>query len=292
MIRINNRFPRAYTMICNLTHSIIRSIKWFIKRLVNNWNEKHRSVKIIYRSENFLAVDKPYDMYINSNNPDRKNTLQLELRKMLPDLVNLKLRHEFHFVHRLDYPTSGVMCIALNKKAARAASSAFENKKVQKFYVALVHGHIHKSHIIINKPIGDDIREKNGNHKMCTSDSIYCEKPRKSYTVLIVLEHGLWKGKPVTKVLLVPGTGRRHQLRVHCHYIGHTIIGDYTYSGGKDTEPRRTYLHSLRLILNCDIENINVKTADPFEASILSNYKVTNIAKILDENIFYDILGD
>lgn len=45
----------------------------------------------------------------------------------------------------------------------------------------------------------------------------------------------------------------------------------------------------LRLILNCDIENIDVRTADPFDVSILSDYKVTNIAKILDENIFRGI---
>ncbi|XP_014487291.1 PREDICTED: RNA pseudouridylate synthase domain-containing protein 1-like [Dinoponera quadriceps] len=247
------------------------------------------STKIVHRSENFLVVNKPYDMYINSNNPDRKNTLQLELKKMLPDLVNPKLCHEFHFVHRLDYPTSGVICIALNKKAARAASVAFENHKVQKFYLALVHGHIHEPHIIIDKAIGDDIREKNGNHKMCTNDSIFCEKPRRAITVLVVLEHGFWKSKPATKILLAPSTGRRHQLRVHCHHIGHTVIGDYTYSEGKDVEPQRTYLHSLRLILNCDIENIDVRTADPFDASILSDYKATNIAKILDEDIFRDI---
>lgn len=39
---------------------------------MNDWYEEHRSVKIVHRSENFLVVDKPYDMYINSNNPDRK----------------------------------------------------------------------------------------------------------------------------------------------------------------------------------------------------------------------------
>lgn len=44
-----------------------------------------------------------------------------------------------------------------------------------------------------------------------------------------------------------------------------------------------------RLILNCDIENIDVKTVDPFNASILSDYKTTNVIKILDENIFHDI---
>jgi len=45
----------------------------------------------------------------------------------------------------------------------------------------------------------------------------------------------------------------------------------------------------LRLILNCDIENIDVRTTDPFDAKMLSDYETTNVTKILDESIFYDI---
>lgn len=73
MVRINvYRFLYACTLIiCNLIHSIIRLIQ-YIERLVNDWNKKYRSVKIVHRSENFLVVNKPYDMYINSDNPDRK----------------------------------------------------------------------------------------------------------------------------------------------------------------------------------------------------------------------------
>lgn len=48
------------------------------------------------------------------------------------------------------------------------------------------------------------------------------------------------------------------------------------------------YLFS-RLILNCDIENIDVRTADPFDAAISSDYKATNVTRILDENTFRDI---
>lgn len=178
MVRINiSGLLRTCTLVIwSFTDSVIRLIQWCTKKLINDQNERHRSVEVVHRSENFLIVNKPYDMYINSDNPDRKvriltfeayirypyinqtlylqNTLQLVLRKMLPDLVNPKLCHEFHFVHRLDYPTSGVMCIALNKKAARAASIAFENHKVQKFYLALVHGHIHEPYIVVDKAIG------------------------------------------------------------------------------------------------------------------------------------------
>lgn len=81
---------------------------------------------------------------------------------------------------------------------------------------------------------------------MCISNDIFCEKPRKSCTILVVLEQGFRNGKPATKVLLCPETGRRHQLRVHCCHIGHTVIGDYTYSERKDVEPYRTFLHSFR----------------------------------------------
>ena len=48
-------------------------------------------------------------------------------------------------------------------------------------------------------------------------------------TTLQVLEYASYKGSPVTKVLLMPKTGRRHQLRVHCLALGHPILGDYTY---------------------------------------------------------------
>jgi len=71
MIRVNG-FLYTCTLVCNLTYTIFRLIYSYIKRLVNDWYEKHRSVKIMHRSENFLIVDKPYDMYINSDNPDRK----------------------------------------------------------------------------------------------------------------------------------------------------------------------------------------------------------------------------
>lgn len=39
------------------------------------WDERYGPVKVVHRSENFLIVNKPYDMYINSDNPDRKVSL-------------------------------------------------------------------------------------------------------------------------------------------------------------------------------------------------------------------------
>lgn len=173
-------------------------------------------------------------------------TLQTEMKRLLPHLANPLLKHEFHFVHRLDYATSGVICIALCRDSARAASTAFEKRRAKKYYLALVHGYVEQPSLVVSKAIGEDVRELLGNKRMCTSDQVHCKKPRDCFTALLVLEKGLRNGKPATKVLLRPGTGRRHQLRVHCSHIGHTIIGDYTYSDRQDHEPHRTFLHSFR----------------------------------------------
>ncbi|XP_043258392.1 RNA pseudouridylate synthase domain-containing protein 1-like [Colletes gigas] len=285
---INKVLYNCSIFILRLTQILIKLLKSQLKDLLQI--KRGNYVDVLHHSEHFLVVSKPYDMYINSNNPEKKNTLQSELKKILPNLANPNLFHEYHFVHRLDYATSGVICIALNKKAARAASNAFASRIAKKFYLALLHGHINEPHLVIDKAIGIDIREKEGNHKMCIGDNIFCEKPRKSCTVLVVLEQGFRNGKPATKVLLCPETGRRHQLRVHCSHIGHTVVGDYTYSERKDIEPYRTFLHSFRLILNNDIENLDVRSIDPFQASDPRNqWSPTNIARVLDENIFSDI---
>lgn len=81
---------------------------------------------------------------------------------------------------------------------------------------------------------------------------------------LLVLEKGIYDSYPATKVLLRPLSGRRHQLRVHCQTIGHTIIGDYTYSKKRDIKPPRMFLHSFRLVLPNNLENLDVSTEDPF----------------------------
>lgn len=252
---------------------------------------EENSVRILYHTDNFLIVDKPYDMLINSNDDTKKPTLQAEISSLLPHLVNPKLGHGFYFTHRLDYITSGVICLALNKEAARVASNAFELRTAKKLYLALLHGHVQQPHIFIDKSIelvlsGINDNANEDRHEMCTSDKNFCKNPRKAFTVLLVLEHGFKNGIEATKVLLFPKSGRRHQLRVHCADIGHPIIGDYVYSDKEETEQYRTFLHSYRLILYNKLENLDIKSIDPFTASDSQNqWEPTDTLKVLDNNI-------
>ncbi|XP_058141549.1 RNA pseudouridylate synthase domain-containing protein 1 isoform X3 [Dasypus novemcinctus] len=103
-------------------------------------------------------------------------------------------------------------------------------------------------------------------HTMCVEGTLGCENPKPSLTELVVLEHGLYAGDPVSKVLLQPLTGRTHQLRVHCSAIGHPVVGDLTYgqATAREEQPFRMMLHALYLCVPTPAERVEACTPDPF----------------------------
>lgn len=129
---------------------------------------------------------------------------------------------------------------------------------------------------VIDLDIGEDTRFKNSSKKMCSfREKMFCKNARRSITKILVLERGYFNDRPVTKVLLLPlTTNRRHQLRIHCLEIGHTIVGDYTY--GKCLSSPRLFLHAFRLVFATPttLENIDIQTEDPFtERKLKYKYK-------------------
>lgn len=175
--------PQKYLLFFLLSFMGVISYKVLRKFLLHRL--EHKYLEILHHSRNFLVIMKPHDMVINSNDPhvkvslkkvqstlqdicyyflysiccllfvwDFQESVQIIIRQMFPQLVNPKLYHEFYFVHRLDFATSGVMCLALNKLSAQVISTAFSERKVEKYYLALVHGHINEDSMLINEPIG------------------------------------------------------------------------------------------------------------------------------------------
>ncbi|KAL1492405.1 hypothetical protein ABEB36_010657 [Hypothenemus hampei] len=218
--------------------------------------------KVLLSNEDLIILDKEPDFKINSNKIGEQ-TVQTFLKLNFPWLASEKLFHEFYFAHRLDYATSGILCIPKNKECCKVLSEAFSNKTTKKYYTALVRGLFSQLIVDVNIPIGNDKRETEI-QKMCTlNEKAFCEKYRTAQTVITLLEEGTFNAYPATKILCRPITGRRHQIRVHCHYLGHTIIGDYTYSNKKDFTSSRMYLHAIRLILPESLGNIDISTSDP-----------------------------
>ncbi|XP_023238629.1 RNA pseudouridylate synthase domain-containing protein 1-like [Centruroides sculpturatus] len=242
------------------------------------------NLSVLHQSQHYIVVNKEPDIVINTDFPEKHPlTLENQLFKCFPHLVDGK----FRFCHRLDYSTSGAICVAISKHAAREASKAFEKRTVEKYYLALVHGHVNEDLFVIDRMIGNDTRV-DFTHRMCTCDKSYCDNPKTSVTVVLVLQRGLYNCNcPATKVMMKPITGRRHQLRVHCHDIGHTIIGDYTYSDRQDVMPYRMFLHSYRLVIPSDLEHIDVITDDPFTSEIEENkWLPLETVNKLDKHVF------
>lgn len=220
-------------------------------------------VEILHQSPHYIVVNKRYDLLINSNDP-KELTVQTQLRHRFPHLVDKDVGHEFRFSHRLDFATSGILCISLHKAAAGAFTKCFVKHQVDKYYLALVRGHLSEEMVDISVPIGDDMRPEWYKIKMATALNPHAGPCKAAHTRLLVLQRGLYNNYPATKVLLKPTTGRRHQLRLHLSHLGHTIVGDFSYSNRRDVWPHRMFLHAHRLIVPSPFEHLDLTARDPF----------------------------
>ena len=121
--------------------------------------------------------------------------------------------------HRLDKDTSGVLVMALNKRAHGRIGSQFEHRKTTKAYIARVAGILEQDTGLVDLPLATDWENK-------PRQRVDHENGRPSQTEWTVLE----READATRVRLHPLTGRTHQLRVHMKAIGHVILGDVFYA--------------------------------------------------------------
>ncbi|XP_014326899.1 RNA pseudouridylate synthase domain-containing protein 1 [Xiphophorus maculatus] len=221
------------------------------------------SLRVLYRSDDYIVVDKHWDIRIDSKMWYEKQTVQMQLQHHFPHLADPSTYYGFRFCHQLDFSTSGALCVALNKAAAGRAYRCFKDRTVTKAYLSLLRGWVENETQTLDFAIGKNSMEGK-THMMCIEGTEGCENPKPSQTELMVLEYGVYDGDPVTKVLLQPLTGRTHQLRVHCSEIGHPIVGDFTYSLGADDSPYRMMLHAYLLQIPLEPQPLLVTGGDPF----------------------------
>jgi tRNA pseudouridine32 synthase/23S rRNA pseudouridine746 synthase len=131
-------------------------------------------------------------------------------------------------VHRLDRDTSGVIALARDAETHRQLSMAFEARRVDKSYEALVAGHLAADRGTVDLPLR---KEALGSARQIVHET----EGKPSLTHFEVLSRGAFAAGPAgappdwTRVRLEPKTGRSHQLRVHMLALGHPILGDELY---------------------------------------------------------------
>ncbi len=191
---------------------------------------------VLYEDNHLLVLNKPGGVLVQGDRTGDETLLQaakqyIKEKYQKPGNVFLGL------VHRLDRVTSGVVVLARTSKAAARLSDAFRERKVRKSYLAVVHG---------------TPREKEG---LLEDQLSWDEKKRRAFV------HR--SGKPArlryrvlksagdkSLLLVVPETGRKHQIRAQLARAGHPIVGDLKYGSPKKiADGRAILLHAWRLDL-------------------------------------------
>ncbi len=142
-------------------------------------------------------------------------------------------------VHRLDMATSGLLLLARGAAAQRSMSIAFEQRRVDKTYVAIVDGLLRDDEGEIALPLAADWPRR-------PRQQVDLARGRPSLTRWRVLARDAASAR--SRIELRPVTGRSHQLRVHLAAIGHPIVGDEFYAPpAVHRAAPRLLLHATRL---------------------------------------------
>lgn len=201
---------------------------------------------IMYEDDAVLVLNKPAGLVVHPAPGHWSGTLVNALLYHFAthegSLSSIGGRERPGLVHRLDKETSGVMVIAKTDEAHRRLAIQFKHHTISRTYEALVWGGMKKPEGHIALAIGRDRKERK-------KFSARTARPKESATAYRVIER---IGKLATHVLILPLTGRTHQIRVHLAFIGHPILGDPTYGGRKVREIQgvpipRVMLHAKSL---------------------------------------------
>lgn len=167
---------------------------------------------IVFENDDFVAINKPAGLLTI---PDRDQS-----ERSLKELLINKYGSIFT-VHRLDKDTSGLVIFAKNEASHKFFSRLFEERKIEKFYLGVVHGSPENKEGMIDAPIAE-----HGVNKGMMTVNRNGKPSQTSYEVLESNPH-------YSLVSFQLHTGRTHQIRVHSKNIGHPLACDPLYGDGK-----------------------------------------------------------
>lgn len=187
---------------------------------------------LIHRDDDFMVIHKPAGLLtVSGKTEDLQDCLINRLVKLEPKTL---------LIHRLDRDTSGILAFGLTKWGQKTISRQFQERQTDKTYQAVVAGTLEGEGTIEVPVVYDPSRPP-----LHIADPAH-HKP--AITHWQAIEHFNIQGQPVTRVKLIPITGRSHQLRVHMQYLGHPIIGDTLYATSEQQQlSSRLCLHAERL---------------------------------------------
>lgn len=186
-------------------------------------------VKIVHQHQDFYIVTKPADVGFHDEQDGQTGFFNVCCHQ---------LKETLYPVHRLDKITSGLLILARNKAAAVWFQQAFEQRTIEKLYLALADSKPKKKQGSI---IGDMVKSRNSQWKLLSS--------KQNPAISRFFSWGIpdAAGTGLRLFLIKPESGKTHQIRVALKSLGSPILGDPLYSS---TTSDRGYLHAFGLRFN------------------------------------------
>ncbi|MFB3830079.1 MAG: RluA family pseudouridine synthase [Bryobacteraceae bacterium] len=211
---------------------------------------------VLYEDADVAAIDKPAGMVVHAGAGVHAGTVVNALLHHFGRLSSVGGPLRPGIVHRLDRYTSGVLLVAKHDAAHRALAAQFSSRKVEKVYLALVHGNVKGESGRIERPIArDPVRRVRMTSRLAAGRAAITE-----YRVL-----ARYPGYTYLEVRI--GTGRTHQIRVHLSGIGHPVAGDRLY-GAPASDRGRFFLHAHRIRFQQPSTNETITVESPLAAEL------------------------
>jgi tRNA pseudouridine32 synthase/23S rRNA pseudouridine746 synthase len=177
------------------------------------------SIKVLFDHPDFVVVNKPNNISVQNESHQSG---------ILPILCQQLMVEQLWLVHRLDKITSGILILAKNAKAAAVFGQLFEQKIIEKYYLAISAKKPKKKQGAVK---GGMKKVRDGKWMLDSSDNAVAISQFFSFSISTGLR----------LFLIKPLTGKTHQIRVALKSLGSPILGDKLYKGETSD---RTYLHA------------------------------------------------
>ena len=203
-------------------------------------------LEILYQDDVLVAVNKPAGMLVHRSWLDRHET------QFVMQTLRDQIGQRVYPIHRLDRPTSGVLLFALNSEIANLLCQQFEQKQIEKQYLAVVRGYV-TGHGEIDYPLKvqlDKIADKFSQPDKAPQSAVTFYEGLQ--TVEMPYGVGRYATSRYSLVRLIPQTGRKHQLRRHMKHIFHPILGDTQYGDLHQNRALTEHSGCQRLFLHAD----------------------------------------
>jgi 23S rRNA pseudouridine1911/1915/1917 synthase len=193
---------------------------------------------IIFENDDLIVVNKPAGMVVHPAAGHASGTLVNAVLGYDPDMEGIGGEERPGLVHRLDKETSGLIVLAKNERAHIWLQNQFRLRTVEKTYLALVDGKPPTPVGRVEASIGRDPKQRK---KMAVRSPGKGREAVSEYKTLETFkEHTLLEFHPLT--------GRTHQIRLHCAFLGCPIVGDSVYGRRNPSiKMERHFLHAYRL---------------------------------------------